>query len=169
MSQETFAEYTTFKFNEQHLDKYKQIIEKMGVVGYLESMIPDIRGKYRQDLRTCYDFIVKNCQYLYKAAPDIPGLKTLMEGLYDIDTKCGSEASSQSLAALDRDREHFKMLFKQHREKITDPVMKTIFEEFSRLIFRFNGYQAPSRLDPAQAIRDAMGQTDLFGEMLNQL
>ena len=47
--------------------------------------------------------------------------------------------------------------------------MKTIFTEFGRLIFLFNAYQAPPRLNPQQAARDALGLTDLFAEMLTDI
>ena len=93
----------------------------MGVIGYLQTMISDIQGKYRDDPKTCYRFILVNCQYLYKIFPDTEGFKSLMNAFFELDTQCGdvspiepklsTEEITKRLAALDRDLEKFKSLF----------------------------------------------------------
>lgn len=149
---ETFEQYTNRK-SYPHLTNYTHIIETFGVVGYLQTMIPDIHIKSVMNPIDTYDFILINCQYLYKLAPETQGLKELLVGLYEIDTVVS-------------DCDSFSQIFNRNRARITNPVMLEIHEQFCRLIFKFNGYQAPPRSNPRDAYRDALGDTNLFEELI---
>lgn len=73
------------------------------------------------------------------------------------------------LHLIDQNREKFKYIFLKYYFRITEPVLKTVFIEFSRLIFKFNGYQDTLRLDPKKAIEDSMELTDSFSEFLQEI
>lgn len=123
--------------------------------------------KVVDDPRARYDLIYSYCVNLTG--------NPLREAIYDIDTGCGidecicrkqtKEEHMRILDLLDQDLIKFKDIFINHISRVKD-MDREIFILFSHLIFLFNGYQAPPRLDPKKASEDAMGITDLFGELI---
>jgi hypothetical protein len=120
-----------------------------------------------------YDLYRQTVLALYYLRSD-EKITKLVTAFHALDTGCGIEEelrpdtpfqeTQRLLRLLDEDLLLFGKIYRQHREGMTDPH-RTLFTQFSRLIFRFNGYQAPPRSDPEQAMRDALGLTDLFSEL----
>lgn len=179
---DSFEDYISV--SDQHINSFGRVIDKFGVFGYIKTVITDIRDKYKNQFLEGYSFILWNCKHLYKLCkdknlPEYPQIEILTKSFYSLDTKCGNalgitpdlsnEEFTIRINALDQQREKFKNIFIESYSKINDSVLKLLFVEFSRLIFKFSGYQAPYRLDKEKALQDAMGLTDLFGEFLEEV
>jgi len=121
------------------------------------------------DKRQLYDVIHSYCAKDMKSALSI--------AVYELDTKCGTshdewpprkEDEQRVIQELDMDYIKYKDIFIRHISLIHGDD-RSIFILFSRLIFLFNGYQAPYRTCPRKALEDAMGITDLFKELIEPL
>ena len=73
----------------------------------------------------------------------------------------------KALAALDLSKKKFGELFEKHIKKATEieddhlqEIAIAIICMIARCVYLINQYQAPPRIDPAEALRDAMGQSD---------
>ncbi len=63
----------------------------------------------------------------------------------------------------------FKAILSDSLAKVQGNEAHTYLIKFARLVFLFNGYQAPPRTDPQQALKDALGETDLFDELEEEI
>lgn len=172
----SFEEYVSIP--DTHVKSFINVVGQFGVFKYVETVISDTRTKFEGRPKEEYTFIVWNCKHLYKIyGKEYPDIEALMLGLYKLDNDCGDtlpifedlsrEELSERLHIIDLDREKFKVIFLENYHKIKET--SALFVEFARLIFQFNGYQAPYRTDPQKASEDAMGLTDLFGEFLEEI
>lgn len=104
-------------------------------------------------------------------------IETFCRFMFRLDTQCGyidpltpemnAEQHAEVLHRLDQDRTQFKRIVKEAIETLGEhKALLQYFIDFGSFLFQCNGYQAPARSDPTLAIRDAMGISDLYTEML---
>ena len=187
---EIFEEYIK-PSDPEWVAKYCEMFGKRGIEGILQDLFA-VHLTCGLDIHEQYVEIVHAFTHAYAATKQInvPGsdqLDILLHGFYDLDIRCGiacdsdlgSDSASDSdsetdlkndpdliyLAKLDEDFANFKNYYINTKSRLNGIYGKW-FQTFAELIFLFNGYQAPARLDPAQAVRDAMGLTDVFDELL---
>lgn len=185
---ETFESYINLPVLDDDKVIYIKILRDIGCLDYLLSMIKDLYYNPKfDDAHQAYDFIRTNIVHLYKICTencndlkeDLKELTCLVHGIYELDCLCGidfdinCEEDDDKLfefyAQLDLDRQIFKNILGKNYQKLYDEVSKDLFLKFANLLFMFNCYQAPIRSDPKRAFQDAMGQTDLFAELLEEL
>lgn len=185
---ETFESYTNLPVLDEDKVIYIRILRDIGCLDYLLSMIKDLYYNPQfDDPYQAYDFIRTNIVHLYKICTencndleeDLKELTSLVQGVYELDCLCGLEFDInyeedddklfEFYAQLDLDRQRFKNILGKTHQKLKSEVSKDLFLKFASLLFMFNGYQAPIRSDPKKAFQDAMGQTDLFAELLEEL
>jgi len=178
--QESFEEYVYV--SDDHTKEFKQIIDKYGVFGYVKTMMADFQDKYRTQPKEGYIFILWNCKYLYKICKDLPeysAIQALMKGLYNLDTKCRNtpeinhalddEEFMNRLHLIDQNLDNFKDIFVKEYFNISQPILRTVFIEFSHLIFKFNGYQVSLHVHFKKTMKDDINLTDLFNEFLKEV
>ena len=74
-------------------------------------------------------------------------------GMYEIDTKCGTDDILYDedllqenyciIKLLEEDKQVFELLYEKNLNLIDDIESKKLFENFANLILKFNGYDAP--------------------------
>lgn len=158
------------------LNKPEEFIETtFGVTKHLEHDPKAIYGMLFQRLAIMYSGIER-------MAPQAASIYKLMcSAFYELDNiesarltpDMPHEEQEKALKQLDESRE----LYKSTLIKILGDAQKlqnapifavNVFVCFiGRLIFEFNGYQAPPRFSISKAFDDAAGITNLYGEMLN--
>lgn len=104
---------------------------------------------------------------------------TLATCFYTLDEDCNvsdkvyercMQADPDALSEMDVSRAHFKKILKGGMNQLRDhPQALNALTMFAETLFIFNAYQAPPRLSHTKAIEDALGQTDLFTEMMNEI
>jgi hypothetical protein len=194
---ESFDDYTQLKLELSDKILYEKILKDVGYETYIASMNMDLISQSIFDApKASYDFIRTNSIFLLQVCresfphmtTEISRLSELVHGLYELDCLCGNSGSTtkmnigqdeeddgeedefyESLVELDKDREKFKILFSKNYDLIEGDVERELYIKFANLIFMFNSYRAPIRIDPKKAYNDALGLTDLFGEFLEEL
>jgi hypothetical protein len=104
-------------------------------------------------------------------------INEMLKVMYELDEKCGkvcyeSETiTPEQLELLDADRLKFKTILKKYlMEHLMENKLSSMYILiFAKLLFQFNGYQAYERKSFSQAIRDAHGISDLFGELMDEI
>jgi hypothetical protein len=138
-------------------------------------IVTAVRESYsRFEIREIYDRLRKIFIGLFYLRPD-NDIRSLVRAFYELDTGCGvsdilspemsDDEKIHILEKLDADLIKFKSIYHEHIVKLT-PDYKLIFEDFAKLLFKFNGYQGPKRLTLAESISDSIGSTDLFAELI---
>jgi len=183
---ETFEDYIKINIDQLEIDACRIVIECSGIDILLTTIYETvITQKYGQNPKWYYKFILQNILSIMELAnmdndEQLKYLLTpLIMGFYEIDINCGIDEwvtpksskteTNKIIKLLDEDRIKFNDLFITNYNKIDNELCKKIYLQFCRLIFNFNGYQAPFRLSAKKATQDAMGLTDLFGEYLESL
>lgn len=143
------------------------------------------------DKRDIYSYLLNCITEIYVAMKNMENRDETMNESYELikqmiiimkefDTECGleeglsmnqtEEKQIEILEKLDEDKELFKQKFKKMINESTLPEFAMEFLlVFIELIFNFNGYQAPPRTDPLEAISDSLGYTNLYEEMVNEI
>ena len=74
------------------------------------------------------------------------------------------------LALLDKGRVIFKQVLLDAFVRSVTFADRNVIIRFARLVYEcIHGYQAPYRLDPRQATLDAMGKSDHFAELMDEV
>ena len=94
-------------------------------------------------------------------------INTVVSCVYELDELCGGATTYREdmLLALDGDMQKFtRYLSARLRETSSKSAVQFILF-FAELVYVFNGYQAPVRATPQEAVRDAAGLSDPFNEL----
>jgi hypothetical protein len=179
---ETFEKYVHSNIPDNVL---QDIIKSVNEIG-LSKLTKIVRKKTNYlPPRDAYDVIrIASIQNYYcyknysdKFTEDVSDFNIIIHGIYELDVTCGIDDTlnphlSQKeelkiLTKLDEDELKFGNILKKYLVLFKNSEMKKLFKSFAKLIFMFNGYQAPERTDPQQAVRDSLGMSDLFGEFIS--
>ena len=183
---DTFEEYI---FTVLELSGKTLILEGLKKIGLDMFIETNLVITMIHDFKDQYDELLGSIQEHYTALFDdkqneFPTEKErislLAHGMYELDTKCGIdeeltpdltyEETQEVLMMLDIDEDKFRNIIVKYLKLMkTDEPIKDYFLAFARLIYTFNGYQAKSRPTAKQALEDAYGLSDPFGEMIEQI
>ena len=184
---ETFEEYMTIHSTSAHPEDFQKIRSRIqvhqGLSGYLQVLLTNIRFGIHEP-QNQYTYLYHCIKETYEACRSEPHqeLVLLCQAMYHLETDCGCGAEvpnlrpgmstkkqNQILQLLDADLEKFHVVMHEYIQVLKPhPVLLEYFLTFAGLIFRFNGYQAPFRTDPQQALADASGLTDLYIDYLHR-
>lgn len=102
----------------------------------------------------------------------------LQKSVARLDDECGTdihlvpgtprEVQNKQIAELDNDKVKFALILKEELPK-NEGAFEAFLIEYARLVYRFNEYQAPFRTSGHQAMLDAMGLSDHFSELLDNI
>lgn len=182
---ETFEDYISIRqqnFDQNSLQVIRDRIKLHGFSDYLKILLHSIDHMTNSYKR--YDFLYHCAKETYNAClnqgdlqNEFALIKVLCHGMYHLDNDCGiTETLTPDLALevqrrivdlLDRDLEKYHAIMFEYTPQLkSHPSLLDCWLVFAGLIFRFNGYQAPYRNNPNQALADALGLTDLYQEYL---
>jgi hypothetical protein len=178
---DSFVEYTTRDYDSKTLDKliktYQESKSNFNVM--LECIMKNCKSK---DLKIQYHVLLSSMikfYYSFKTKSEYKEeakrIEKILHAFHSLDCECGGVdyepgelvPGSEKLIDLDADREKFKNILEAQIKTFEGLDLSCVLM-FAKLIFKFNGYQAPLRDDVSLAIMDALGISDLFGELLNE-
>lgn len=127
--------------------------------------------------RTAYATLFVTIRHLYYGAPGARTaamarcMYTLEQGeTLPLEPGLPREDEAHRLAALDARRAEFKQQLIDAFATMTKYADRNYVIGWARLMYsHVHGFQAPPRTDRALAIRDAMGQTDHFVELMEEV
>jgi hypothetical protein len=108
-------------------------------------------------------------------------IKNMSWLMYQLDRECGTNEPldpkdsmkeyEKKIKLLDEDRDKFiSIIDSNYKSILKDRIgCKTFIMFFAKLLFEFNGYQAPPRFDQKKAVEDSMGITDVFQEYFDAI
>jgi len=184
---ETYEEYISHKTNIKDQKLLLSVIQKFGFDEFLSRMMS--LSESEDDSHDAYDALrlsIINVNSILQNNPneisktENEKISILLHAMYEFDEHCGiseelrpnmpQEEELRILKILDSDREKFKqILIKYIKICGNDEILFDFIAHFAKLIFMFNGYQAPMRNDPLIALRDSMGLNNLFVELLEEI
>jgi len=186
-----FEDYLPTFENIVGLKSCQTILEQKGLKWCLEWAIHHSENIHRNDEKKKYSYFLSCIAEIYYALDQMINKNEIMNSnmgivikminvMKKLDNDCGTEegiVSTQSneqneriLIKLDEDRILFKQILMESMKDNELPDYALLFIlSFAELIFKFNGYQAPPRLNPVDAFNDSLGLTDLFDELMNEI
>lgn len=94
-------------------------------------------------------------------------MKEILYAMYELDCKCGID-DENDIDELLKDKKKFRTILSSIMKKFTGIKLQFLLT-FANLIFVFNGYPGPARSDPLEALRDSLGISDLFEELVEEI
>ncbi len=127
--------------------------------------------------RDAYAMFIAYVRDLYHGAPGARTtaiaqiMYTLEEGdLLPMEPDLDHEEEQRRLMALDAGRALFKQRLLQAFGDMHKYADRNFVIGWARIVYNHvHGFQAPPTQDPARAVRDAMGQTDHFMELMQEV
>lgn len=180
---ESFEEYISSSIDERWITNFREMFSRHGIESILEKTYVSY-VTIPLDMKDQYDNTLHVFKHAYAAAKltvcnsdELKQLDILVHGFYELDNLCGVDTDKplhklnqkdqlDELMKLDKDFIKFKDYYIKTKTQLSKDIFVKWFRVFAKMIFTFNGYQAPPRIDPKQALMDAMGVTDLFEELL---
>ena len=177
--------------DETYIGLLKKILKASGVGGVLYHFNEDIYsdfptinidGKPFERYKYLYKFMLGNLSLLLTIAESDEqksNLKTLKKFIYELDAygldihltpEMTEEETTDAITKLDDEKTLFARTMS---EAITTYKNRKEYLRFvlafGRLCYRFNEYQAPRRLTYEEAVKDAMGLSDHYAELIDEL
>lgn len=176
MTTESFEEYINLHTEELWIDRFCAMFAQNSIEEILEMTYLKFRTTHL-DMKSQYNNALHVFKHAYIASKKLTcdseeskQLDIFVHGVYELDALCGvywnDPDDLEQLAKLDEDFIKFKDYYIKTKTQLSKDIFMRWFKAFAKMLFLFNGYQAPPRLDPQQAMRDAMGLTNLFEELL---
>jgi hypothetical protein len=177
---ETFDSYMPIP---NKLDEFREVLRKdkerlgeenFGINhGLANACKSNIYGLSRDEKIAKYDKMRSIVSIFYHIDEDLKKeLEKLAHAMYELDCYCGidehltPENEREVLPKIDADKIKFRGIFKKWIKEINDDVQQWFLVSYAELLYLFNGYQAPLRASASLAVKDSMGQTNHFAEML---